>query len=96
MAMEASMKDATPHEPAPSAQPARQSEEDMIAEAIRQSMQLSPAERREGSPCPGASRVVSGTVEPLARQIEKHAASLAGHPTTVDTLIAVLQVSPGY
>ena len=88
--------------PAHAHQQAR-SEEDMLAEAIRLSLQLSPMERsghgggaQQPSPSqqqlPSASRVVTGEVEPLARQLEQHVATLSTHPTTVDTLVAVLQM----
>lgn len=84
--------------------PPVRSEEDMLAEAIRQSLELSPAERARAPAGGGVGEKAAASSPPalgggggaavggVAALVEQHARTLRAHPTTVDTLIAVLQM----
>ncbi len=95
MAMEESMRDAPPAPaPAPIHPPATaMSEEDMLAEAIRASLELeSPTSRRALVTEPAPEPAVSSGGSDVADTLRQHAAALQGHPLAVDTLVAVLQM----
>lgn len=108
MALEESMRDAPPAPaPAPAPTPVPSppvvgrvmSDGDMLAEAIRASLELElPSPRAQAAaPAVGAAGGGGGggggggqpQVEDVLRQ---HSASLEGHPLAVDTLVAVLQM----
>lgn len=98
MALEESMRDA-PQPPAPAPAPihppAAMSEEDMLAEAIRASLELeSPSSRRAPvrEPAPEPAVSPGGGGGDVADTLRQHATTLQGHPLAVDTLIAVLQM----
>ncbi len=94
-AMEESMRDVPPA-PAPALiqpPPPAMSDEDMLAEAIRASLELeSPTSRRAPVEEPAPEPAVLCGGADVADTLRQHAAALQGHPLAVDTLIAVLQM----
>ena len=97
MAMEESMRDEPPP-PAPAPAPvlapppAAMSEEDMLAEAIRASLELESPSSRQRAPAPAPEPAAPPGGTDVADVLRQHATALEGHPLAVDTLIAVLQM----
>lgn len=94
MALEESMRDAPPPPALTSIPPpVAMSEEDMLAEAIRASLELeSPTPRRAPVKEPVPEPALAATGADLADTLQQHATALQGHPLAVDTLVAVLQM----
>ena len=94
MALEESMRDAPPPPALASIPPpVAMSEEDMLAEAIRASLELeSPTSRRAPVKEPAPEPALASAGADLADTLQQHATALRGHPLAVDTLVAVLQM----